>query len=193
MRKWIFWINCVALLTTLVLITGCGARYILNGEKFSSSSEALQKQSEIFSHSLDKVTPTDNPVHGNALVLIPSDVEIHKNYIRLGYNASRLEKEQIDYVITAEANDFQFMATVVRKKAIFDSVSVARHNGNPASFPIGDYDFVVFVDVDGCFIKGKDYPKAIQIPVDKSISDIALRRQAFLDLLGKQARIIRGK
>ena len=193
MRKCFSWINCVALLTTLVLITGCGASYTFNGEKFSSSSEALQKQSEIFSHSLDKVTPTDKFVHGNALVLIPSDVEIHKNYIRLGYNASRLEKEQIDYLITVVANNCQYMANIIRKRAIFDSLSVARHNGNPASFLIGDYDFMVFVDVDGWSIKGKYNPRTIQVPFDKSITDRDSRILAFLDLLGKQARTIRGK
>jgi len=190
MQKWIY---CVAILTTLLLITGCGARYTFNSETFSSSSEALQKQSEVFSHSLDKVTPTDTSVHGKALILIPSDTEIHKNYIRLGTDASRLEKEQIDYLIAVVANDCQFTANYIRKRAIFDSVSLARHNGNPASFPIGDYDFVVFVDVDGWSIKGKDSPRAIQILIDKSIADADSRILAFLDLLGREARIIRGK
>jgi hypothetical protein len=190
MRKWIY---CVTFLTLIVLITGCGAYYMMNGEKFSSSSEALQKQSEILSNSLDKVAPTENSVHGTALVLIPSDVEIQKNYIILGNNAYRFEKEQIDYMITSTANDCQFMANAIRKRAIFDSVSVARHNGNPTSFPIGDNEFVVFLDVDGWFVKGKDSPRALQLPFDPKISDIDSRRFAFLDSLSKQASIIRGK
>jgi hypothetical protein len=183
-------IYCVA------LIPGCGARYTIYDETFGSSSEALQKQSEINSHSLDMVTPTDNSVHGNALVLIPSNVEIQKDYIRFSYNASELDNEQIEYLITATANNWQFMANAIRKRAIFDSVSVARHNGNPVSFPIGEYDFVVFLDVDGWSIKGKDNPRALHISFDISnseISDIDSRRLAFLDLLSQRARIIHGK
>jgi hypothetical protein len=190
MQKWVY---CIAFLATLVILAGCGARYYMNSDIFSSSSEALQKQSEILSHSLDAITPTVNPVHGNTLVLIPSNVEIQNNYLIIGNNATELENEQINYMITSTSNDSQFIANAISKRAIFGTVSVARHNGNPTTFPIGDYDFVVFLDVDGWFIKGKDNPRVLPIPFDNSISDIEPRRLAFLNLLNQQAHLICSK
>jgi hypothetical protein len=181
---------CVVLFISLF---GCGARYMTGGETFSSSSEALQKQTENLAHILDKITPTDNPVHGSALVLIPSDVEIHKNYIKFEGNASRIQKEQLDWLITSVTNDCQSAANAIRKRGIFDSVAVERHNGNPASFPIGNYDYLIFADVDGWFIRGKNNPRPISLPFDKNISDETSRRLAFLDLISQQAKALRSQ
>jgi len=177
----------------LVILTGCGTRYTINGETFGSSSEALQKQSEILSHILNKITPTDKPVHGIALVLIPSDVEIHKNFIPLLTNAS---KSGIDYLIMSRKNDFQFMADAIRKQGIFDSISVERHNGNPASFSIGNYDFMVFADVDGWAIRSKATARPLPIALDKwDKSNPAgdTRILSFLNSLSQQATALRNK
>jgi hypothetical protein len=181
------------LCVVFIILLGCSARYKVGDETFGSSSEALQRQNEKLSHSLDGITPTDNPVHGSALVLIPSDVEIHKNYILFGSKASKIQKEQLDWLITSVKNGFQAQANAIRKRGIFDSVSVERHKGNPASFSIGDYDFMVFADVDGWFIKGKGNPKPFPIiTADKSI-DIDARILAFLDLLSQQAKALRSQ
>jgi hypothetical protein len=180
----------------LVIISGCGARYTVNGETFGSSSEALQKQGEIMAHVLNKITPTNNPVHGKALVLIPSDVEIQKNYIRSGSNASGFVMERIDYLIMSLNKDFQFMADTIRKRGIFDSISVERHNGNPATFPLGDYDFMVIRDVDGWAIKSKAAPRPLPIALeklDKNNPDSDARIFSFLDSISQQATALRSK
>ncbi len=181
---------CVVL---FIILLGCGARYKIAGESFSSSSEALQKQTENLAHILNEITPTDNPVHGTVLVIFPSDVEIQKNYIRYGDNPSRVQQEHIDFFITTIKTNAQFMADAIRKKGIFDSVAIERHNGNPASYPIGDYDYMVFVDVDGWFIRGKDNPRGLPITVDKGKSVGAPATLAFLDLLSQQAKALRNK
>lgn len=180
---------CIAL---SIILLGCGGRYTIGGETFSSGSEALQKQTEILAHALAEITPTDNPVHGTVLVIFPSDVEIQKNYIRF-VNPSRIQQEPIDFIITSVKTNSQFMADAIRKRGIFDSVSVERHNGNPASFPIGDYDYMVFIDVDGWFIRGKDNPRGLPITVDKSKSDGAPRTLSFLDSLSQQAKAIHSR
>ena len=182
MRKW----TLAAVITSfLVCLAGCGARYSLGAETFSSSSEALQRQTDLLSRALDGITPSDKPVHGTALVLIPSDVEIQKHY--LSHLDTTSHRNQVDYLITVSKNTYLFTAAAIRKRGIFDSVSVERHNGNPASFPIGTHDYLVFADVDGWFIRSQSNPRPLLIPLDTTIPDIASRRFAFLDSLGQQA------
>lgn len=188
--------SLVFFLLFLVLLAGCGAHYTYGGVSFSSSSEALTRQNEIHSNALNKITPTNNPVHGTALILLPSDVEIHKNYITVsgdGYNWSILGKEQIDYVITSTNNYFQYMADAIKKRGLFDSVSIERHNGNPASHPVGNYDYLVFIDVDGWFVRDRNNPRSLLVLVDKSISDDTSRTLSFLDSLYQQAISLRSK
>lgn len=175
-----------------IIFVGC-ATYKIGNETFYSASEALQKQGENLERTLREITPLEKSVHGTVLVLIPSDVEIQKNHIRWGSNVSRLEKEQVHFLITAIKNYFQFIANAIHKREIFDSVSVERHNGNPASFPIGNYDYMVFVDVDGWFISGRDNPKGLPISFDKNKPVGAPRTLAFLDLLYQQAKVIHSK
>jgi hypothetical protein len=176
-----------------ISLLGCGARYKLGDETFGSSSEALQRQTEKLSQILSEIAPTDHPVHGSALILIPSDAEIQKNYIRLGNSAHRMTDEQLDWLITSATNIFQFTPNAIRKRGIFDSVSVERHSGNPAVYPIGDYDFVVFVDVDGWAIKEKATPRPVPIAVDKRKAAGRAHTLAFLDTLSEQARALKNK
>lgn len=176
-----------------ISLLGCSARYKMGDETFGSSSEALQKQNEILSHSLDEIEPTDKPVHGTALVLIPSDAEIQKNYINFGNMAYRMNEEQLDWLIKSATNNFQFTPNAIRKRGIFDSVSVERHNGNPAAHPIGDYDFVVFVDVDGWAIRGNATPRPLPIAIDKSKAVGRAQTLTFLDTLSEQARALKNK
>jgi hypothetical protein len=177
----------------LVLLAGCGARYKYDGVSFSSSSELLTRQNEINSNALNKITPTNNPVHGTALILLPSDVEIHKNYIKVvGYNGG-LEKEQIDCLITSINKYYQYMADAIQKRGLFDSVSIERHNGNPASHPVGNYDYMVFVDVDGMFVRDKNNPRPLFVVVEKNVSGDASRTLSFLDSLYQQAISLRSK
>ena len=169
-----------------------GARNTLNIETFESSSEALQNRADI----LNKITPTVNPVHGTALVLVPSAVEINKNYIRSGFNAIYSDKEQIDSLIKSGSNYFQFIADAIQKRRIFDSVAVEHHNGNLASVPFGDYDFMVIADVDGWTIRSKATPRPLSIAQDKwdkSNSDSDARIISFLNLLSQQAAALCSK
>ena len=85
------------------------------------------------------------------------------------------------------------MADSIRKRGIFDSVSVARHNGNPASFTTEDYEFIIFLDVDGWYIRMKDKARPISLPIDKSKPVGAPRVLSFLDVLYQQVTALRAK
>ncbi|MFH1769644.1 MAG: hypothetical protein ABH833_03185 [Parcubacteria group bacterium] len=178
----------IILLLVSISVVGCAtATYHAGNEIFYSSAEALQRLNEISSSILAGIQPTDHPVHGRALFLLPSDNEIQKNYIRWSNNASRLEKEQVDYTITFIRNDKITVADAARKRGIFDSVEIEKHNGSPTTHPIGIYDFMVFLDVDGWFIKGKTDSKILKIFMDKSKSSGITRTISVLDSIQKQA------
>jgi hypothetical protein len=183
MRRWVLSSILVVLLATYCI--GCGERYFVGKESFSSTSEALKRQNETFSQVLGTITPTDKPAHGTALVLHPSDTDIHKNYIKYAYNASHMSKEGIDYLTAFTRNGHQFVADAIRKKEIFDSVVVERHNGNPAFYPIRNFDFLIFRDIDGWFIKNKDKPRPEPILTNDLQDPVA-----FLNYLALQANTI---
>jgi len=58
-----------------------------------------------------------------------------KQPIKFGNAASRINNKQLEWLIESVKNSFKFTPDVIRKRGIFDSVSVERHNGNPASHP----------------------------------------------------------
>jgi hypothetical protein len=166
---------------------GC-ATYKLGQQSFGSASEALNAQSQVLSQELAKITPTDKPVHGTALYLYPSDAEFHKNYVRHPSYTYLAGREGMDYLIGALNAQFQFVADAIQKRRIFDSVSRERHNGNPASYPMKHFDFLVFVDIDGHFIKCKDKPKVERVTYKPEGGPV----EAFLDELTLKANALRG-
>jgi hypothetical protein len=182
----------ISLVLVLLILVGC-----------VSHSGVLQKQTETFSNVIKEIKPNQNPVGGVALIIIPSDVEIQKNYYN--YTYLQLGKDFLDYLNTYRQNAFQFIADAIAKRRIFDIVSVARHNGNPASYPIGNSDFMIFMDVDGWFIKEKNKSLIIPIPLregglydpfDKNKPEgvqLIARTEAFLDELNQQAQKLRAK
>jgi hypothetical protein len=178
---------CIFIVIAL-FVSGCGPRYRIGGETFSSTSEALTKQQELMSLYLAEITPTDNHVGGTSLILIPSDVEIQNHYLRHGNVAYGPKKEDIDWLVTTTKNNYLFTADSIRKREIFDSIFVDLHNGNPSSYPGGEYDFVVYVDVDGWYIKSKNNSRALRVPFENIKLSGTPRHIAILDLFSQQAR-----
>jgi hypothetical protein len=181
----------ISLILVLVILVGCMSNKYKIGEKsFNSSSEALQRYAEIYSNIIKEIYPSKNPVEGTALIIIPSDVEIQKNYMTYGGSTPQ---ESIDFITACVRIKYQFIANAIAKRRIFDSVSVARHNGNPASYPIGGSDFIIFADVDGLFIKEKNKTLIIPLTFDKNKPEGLPRNEAFLDELNQQAQNLRAK
>jgi len=164
--------------------------YTIGNEEFRSASEALQRQTNLFSNIIKDIKPNQNPVGGTALIAIPSDVEIKNSYINYGINTPQ---KHIDFAIAASGNNSLFIADAIAKRHIFDSVSVVKHNGNPTSYPMGNSDFMIFNDVDGWFIKGKSKPLIIPLMFDKNKPGGVQRTEAFLDELSKQAQNLLNK
>ncbi|MFH2137450.1 MAG: hypothetical protein ABII88_02940 [Candidatus Omnitrophota bacterium] len=166
------------LIITFMFLIACGVNH----------SEVLKRNAEIFSNSINEIKPSQNPVGGAALIIIQSDVEIQKVWIK-AFSGSSVSQERLDFFTALSRNAYQFNVDAITKRCIFDSVSVARHNGNPASHPIGNSDFIIFVDVDGWFIKEKNKPLILPVTFDKyKLLQGIPRTEAFLDELNQQAQ-----
>jgi|WetSurMetagenome_2_1015567.scaffolds.fasta_scaffold337034_1 hypothetical protein len=172
----------------LFTVTAC-SRYTVENETFYSSAEAIQKQSQAQSQVLSEIIPTKKPIHGIALLIYPTDDELLKTHVRYENNPSIIGDEQIDFIKTAFEQNCKFICNAIIKQSIFDSVSIDLHNGQPASYYNENYDYIIFYDIDGWFIKGKKHPKPLEISYDLKIP-LKPRMMAFLDLLGQQADFI---
>jgi hypothetical protein len=172
----------ISIVITFIFLIACGLNH----------SEVLQKNTERYSNIIKEIKPNQNPVGGAALIIIQSDVEIQKNYIKLGFG-SRVSQEQLDFFTAITRNNLQFTADAIAKRRIFDSVSVMRHSGNPASYPIGNNDFIIFSDVDGWFIKEKNKALILSVTIDKNKPVGVPSTEAFLDELNQQAQNLRAK
>lgn len=173
-----------------ILLNSCGMTYKIGEKSFSSSEEALKWQSDMFADFINKITPAPRPVGGSALILIPSDDEIVRNYITYG---RRSGKDGIDYVRTAMRNSMQLNADAIIKRRIFNSAQINRHDGNPANISVGENDFLIFSDVDGWFIKGKGKTQINPISMDKSKPEGMERLLSFLDAVVQTADDLRNK
>jgi hypothetical protein len=181
----------IATLTALLLLTtGCGSSYGYNGRRYGSSSEALQAQATMCSAVLDSVNPTDSPVGGSVLVLIPSDLELQKHYFHSSLDPAGIPKQAIEYLITSTVSDLRCRVDCIRKDKLFDQVSLARHDGNPALAALKDNDYILFMDVDGWSIKTRDSQRTLLVSVDKGATDPVSKNRAFLDSLNHQAHAI---
>lgn len=182
-------ISVAAMIISLsILLSSCAATYKIGEKSFDSSEEALKWQSDLFADLVNKITPASNPVGGTAVIFIPSDDEIIRNYITYG---RRSGKEGMDYVRTAVRTSMQLNADAIIKRRIFNAGLINRHDGNPANIPVGENDFLIFCDVDGWFIKSKGGARIIPIPIDKNKPEGMERLQSFLDDVGRAADDLR--
>ena len=160
-----------------MLLGGC-APYRIGPEKFSSSTAALERQAEIDADLLSHIRPLSSPVGGSVSILVPSERELQRNYIQLRENdltdrsnswsvslagASWLEggvPAAVKFALATSGKHFQLVADAIQRRHLFESVSIAFHDGNPGTYSIGEHDFLVFADVDGWFVRGKETPHA---------------------------------
>jgi hypothetical protein len=183
----------VFLVLVCPLFSGC-ASYRIGDEHFSSSTAALDRQAELYAGILGQVQPMSSPVGGSALILLPSELEIRRNYIKYGPGTSPEDtNEALKFVVTSTHKNFQFMADAIRKRRLFDSVAVAFQDANPATYPIGEHDFLVFVDIDGWFVTDKGGARPRSVAMDRSRPVDLATLSTFLNGLERHASELRGK
>ncbi len=179
---------CIPLnLALIAFAAGCAStKYHYNNQKFSSADQALAKQKSDIDAILAAVQPTTTPVHGKALVALPSRDEIRKHHIRLSGNLSALRSDALDYVCVATEAEQEMLCTAIQKRAVFDQVTVVRVN-EPVAAAIGENDYLLCRDIDGWFLKGRESAPE-KVPMAASVSPGLPWTRAFLDSVERCAR-----
>lgn len=175
----------------LIFVTGC-MTFKHGDETFSSGADALKWQAEKHNDILKQIKPVPETIPGKALIAIPSDTEIRKKFI----STRHASEEAYAYVTMASRNEFQFIADAIGKSQMYDAVSVTSHNGNINSIPTDKVDYLIYIDVDGWFIRGNKssyLSPPITFKKHRDIKELSKRVDAFLNDFHEQARIIRNK
>ena len=111
-------------LVVIALLAGCAGvtTYTVNDQTFYSPEQALAADAEINEGYLKAIQPTPTPVHGKALVAIPSVQEIRRHYFRV----SGITREVRDYNCTFLDRGHEYFAEDIRKRGIFDQLTITR-------------------------------------------------------------------
>ncbi len=174
-------------LAAALALAGCASvKYTYGNQTFSSADEALAQQKADLAGILDAVAPVTSPVHGKALVALPSREELRRHYIRTSGNVGQLRPEQLDYVCSILDNDQEMLSHALEKTRLFDQVTVTRV-GDPAVAAIEGNDYLIYRDIDGWFIQNpKTAPKKVVIDADAGSG--LPRTRSFLSSLEERAR-----
>jgi hypothetical protein len=192
----------LALLATLFL-GACAApkfTYPYGNQMFPSPDKALAKQAAENSGVLAAITPTSNAVHGTALVVLPSREGLRKHFVRIWLHVRVPQAEDfehdtlvmatvdlhnqdilhadLEYATALLENDQDMLVAAIRKRQLFDQLTVT-HADDPIAVATSDNNFLIFLDVDGWFIKTrKSAPRSLA--TDGSSAPSLARTQSFL-------------
>ncbi len=174
--------------------------YPYGNQIFASPDKALAKQAAENSGILAAIAPTSNAVHGTALVVVPSREGVRKHYVRIWLNvrvpqAEDFERdtvamamvdircqdilhEDLEYATALLENDQDMLVAAIQRRQLFDQLTVT-HADDPIAVATTDTNFLIFLDVDGWFIKTrKSAPR--RIATDGGSAPSLARTQSFL-------------
>lgn len=121
------------------ILMSCGGKltYKYNNVGYETLEPALAAQKADIEAIVSKITPTNHPVGGSVVVILPSVPYVVKNFVVWnGPEPSQEMKEKSDnFVATTLINSWRSIGTSIEKRRIFDRV-VITDSGDPenASF-----------------------------------------------------------
>lgn len=146
--KWL----AVTMLAVLTL-AGCGLKSNYNGTVYGRPEEALKAYGNDLNDRLAKVKPTNNRIGGKALVSLPGATklkEIGFAGVKESYPDLSPDVLEKNFEYTAARADAHngFMADALKKRGIFDDVTVIRSDA-PEKADISGYDYLIYLSVPG--------------------------------------------
>ncbi len=194
--------QALALLAPLFLVACAAPRitYPYGNQTFPSPDKALAKQAAENSEVLAAITPASDPVRGKALVVLPSREDLRKHYVRIwlhvrvpqaedfehdtvgsAYSDLRTDgvlHDDFEYASALLENDQEMLVAALRKRQLFDQLTVT-HANDPIAVAMTDNNFLIFLDVDGWFIRTqRSAPR--RITTDGGSAPSLSRTQSFL-------------
>jgi opacity protein-like surface antigen len=132
--------------------------YGVGNKRFASPEEAIDYQRTAGVAVVVEIRPTDTPVHGRLLVVLPTRETIQRRHVR-GRAATSAD---LEFVTTTVANDQRSIVQAISKRGIFDDVRQAE-DAAPERAVIADCDYLLFPEPDGWFLRTARNPSPRRI------------------------------
>ena len=163
---------------------------------YDSPEPALAAQKADLDSMVNKITTTNHPSGGSAIVILPSASYVVKNFIVWqGTEASQDMKEmeiKYHYYVTTRINGWRARADGVEKRRIFNSV-VITHSDDPENATFTEDFALFFKKIDNkaqWFLKKKQGNLSAMIAIEEISTALppVLREILWLDNLEKVSR-----
>jgi hypothetical protein len=117
---------------------------MIDGIRYDTLEQALAAHKKNREAIYSKITPTERPIGGSAAIVLPSDLYIKNNFIRI--KTARGEdppQDHIDYFVALFSQVLRGEAETIEKRRIFDRVTIVITDN--AEFISYSEDFILTV------------------------------------------------
>jgi hypothetical protein len=110
------------------MLMSCAGKitYSYNNVGYETPEPALAAQKAELDTILSKITPTNHPIGGSAVVILPSISYVVKNFVvwRGNEPSQEMKEKAVNYHATILYNDWRARGKAVEKRQIFDRVVI---------------------------------------------------------------------
>jgi hypothetical protein len=142
-------IKISSIIFILFLISCTSVVYKYGNQSYDTPEPALEAQKKELNSILSKITETKNPLDYTAIVILPNNTYIGKNFIVLrGSESAETKEKKVKFLTEILINSLKEQCKAIEKRKIFKRVVVSASNDPPkASF---DDDIMIgFFNNDG--------------------------------------------
>ena len=125
-------------------LASCGVRYGYQGTFYDTVDEALAAGTEDYGNRLEKLSPTDQKVNGNAILILPDSASIKERTIEPSMTQLDLNYGTYVFKINEIFNDY--LSKSITKRDIFSSIKTFRSSLETAPIEISkEYDYAIWL------------------------------------------------
>jgi hypothetical protein len=187
--------KAVNIFLIFTIFYGCGpSTFFYKKGKYASTDAAFRAQRNDIKKMLSEIGPTQNPLGGKALVVLPSRKLIEKEMI---YFMPNPKSQWIEYPVSTAENTIDAMAGTLPKRKIFEEVSIIK-NDKPESVTLyNEYSIIIYLLVTGpdqfqWYLKTFSSDEPVPIYFNQSFAiNSSQRALSWLDYIEKTAAVKR--
>jgi hypothetical protein len=175
-------------------VTGCSLpmQYSFRNKLYKSPETAINAQNEFYRDNVLAIKPTENPLGGRVLCVLPARDLIEKKPID---KLVPYKPEEINYLISSFELELMAYADALEGRKIFDNVEIVK-SSDPESVIISDYNLSIFCVVLGhyqaqWFLKSSSKNTRYQIFSDTSLPYGSPRFLSWLNNIEKVSKQIK--
>jgi len=177
----------------MIILAACiTTKYYYANIPYDTPEAALKVAQETCNRNVSVINPTENPLGGRALCVLPSRKLIEKSG-KSGTKIYRTPKpEAFNHWVSLNEIDQDGMAEALRKRQIFNDVKIVKSD-DPEMFTIPDYEIIIYSvikepDQMQWFLKISPNKGPFPIYIDESLPSGPPRIFSWLKNIEKLAR-----